>query len=135
MSRSQVMVRVRGSDTVPEKLMRHALWHAGLRYRIQAKDLPGRPDIVFRSARLAIYVHGCFWHRHPGCKHARIPKSRPQFWEEKLGGNIERDVKNIIALRELDWTELIVWECEVRDSAKLQSLTAVVAQLVGRRKI
>ena len=82
MSRSQVMARVRGSDTVPEKLMRRALWHAGLRYRIQAKDLPGRPDIVFRSARLAIYVHGCFWHRHPGCRHARMPKSRLQFWDE-----------------------------------------------------
>lgn len=115
LTRSEVMARVKGRDTKPEMRLRRALHAAGLRYRLQAKELPGRPDIVFRRARLAIFVHGCFWHRHPGCEHARMPKSRLQFWQEKLGANVERDARQVAELKEAGWTVMTLWECETRD--------------------
>jgi DNA mismatch endonuclease (patch repair protein) len=122
-ARSAQMARVKGKDTKPEIRVRKALHSAGLRFRLQGRDLPGRPDLVFRSRRIAIFVHGCFWHRHgdPNCKLARVPKSRQDFWEPKLAANAERDIRNIAELRKLGWTVEIVWECDL-SPATLQSL-------------
>jgi DNA mismatch endonuclease (patch repair protein) len=112
-ARSAQMARVRGKDTRPELRVRKALHAGGLRFRLQARDLPGRPDIIFRSRRIAIFVHGCFWHQHPdpNCRLARMPKSRREFWEPKLTGNRERDARNKAALEAEGWTVIEVWEC------------------------
>jgi DNA mismatch endonuclease (patch repair protein) len=122
------MARVRGKDTKPELKVRKALHAAGLRFRLQANDLPGRPDIVFRSRRIAIFVHGCFWHRHskPDCKLTRTPQSRLEFWELKFAANIARDERNISALRGLGWTVLVVWECELSDISVINAVIDAV---------
>lgn len=126
------MSRVKGRDTRPEMRVRRALHAAGLRYRLQAKELPGRPDLVFRSARLAIFVHGCFWHRHAGCEHARMPKSRVDFWTAKLEANVNRDARQIAELEEAGWTVMTLWECETRDQAAVDAFVADVAKRVLR---
>jgi DNA mismatch endonuclease, patch repair protein len=115
--RSERMSRVRGKDTKPEMVVRRLLHGLGYRYRLHARELPGAPDIVFRGRRKAIYVHGCFWHRHPdpACKLARLPKSRREFWVPKLEGNRERDLRNQKLLNEQGWSYLLVWECELAD--------------------
>jgi DNA mismatch endonuclease (patch repair protein) len=109
------MARVRGKDTKPELKVRRALHAAGLRFRLHARELPGRPDIVFRSRRVAVFVHGCFWHRHddPACKLARMPKSRLEFWGPKLSANAERDRSNVETLTARGWTVEVVWECDL----------------------
>jgi DNA mismatch endonuclease (patch repair protein) len=119
--RSKRMSAIAGRDTKPELVVRRLLWRLGYRYRLQARDLPGRPDIVFRGRKKAILVHGCFWHRHPdpSCKLARLPKSRLDFWEPKLEGNRKRDEANLRSLRALGWHVLLVWECELRDREQL----------------
>lgn len=115
------MSRVRGRDTKPELIVRRLLHALGYRFRLHARDLPGRPDIVFRSRRAAIFVHGCFWHRHPDleCRLARLPRSRLDFWVPKLEGNRARDLANIDELRRLGWRVLLVWECELKDREQL----------------
>lgn len=129
------MSRIRGRDTRPEWIVRRALHAAGLRYRLQARDLPGRPDIVFRSRRVAIFVHGCFWHRHddPACRLTRTPKSRVAFWEEKFATNQARDVRNVAALRAAGWTVLTVWECQLRALGELDALIDAVRAAPRRR--
>ena len=134
LTRSEVMSRVKGRDTRPEMRLRRALHAVGLRYRLQAKELPGRPDVVFKRAKLAIFVHGCFWHRHPGCEHARMPKSRIEFWEKKLGGNVARDARQTAQLRAAGWTALTLWECETRDPVKLDEAVRRVADLVDKAR-
>src|SRR5690606_24445799 len=101
--RSALMSRIRGEDTTPERIVRKLLWHAGYRYRLHRADLPGRPDIVLPKYRKVIFVHGCFWHQHPGCNKATIPKTRREFWMAKLHGNRERDERNQQLLQELGW--------------------------------
>lgn len=122
MTRSQVMSRVRGSNTRPELRVRQYLWARGLRYRLHSKSLPGKPDLVFASRRIAVFVHGCFWHRHRNCPNTRTPKSRLDFWVPKLTSNAERDRANVIALEQAGWTVLTVWECETKDFGRLQSV-------------
>lgn len=119
--RSERMSRVRGRDTKPELIVRRLLHAMGYRYRLHAKDLPGKPDVVFRGRRKAIFVHGCFWHRHPDphCALARMPKSRLDFWGPKLESNRERDVANVERLEAMGWQVLLVWECELRDREQL----------------
>ena len=114
--RSEIMSKVRGRDTKPEMKVRRRLHALGYRYRLQAKELPGRPDIVFRPRRKAIFVHGCFWHRHEGCRYASTPKTRTEFWEEKFRQNIERDDRNEKALSKLGWKTLIIWECQLKNA-------------------
>ncbi|MBB3941355.1 DNA mismatch endonuclease (patch repair protein) [Novosphingobium fluoreni] len=130
--RAKRMALIRGRDTKPEIIVRRMLHAMGYRYRLHAKDLPGRPDIVFRSRRKAILVHGCFWHRHPdpACKLARMPKSRVQFWERKLEGNRERDAANEARLKEMGWKVLTVWECELRD---LEQLGNKLSRFIGKK--
>jgi len=117
------MSRIRGRDTGPELVLRKALWARGLRYRIENK-LPGRPDIVFRGAKVAVFVDGCFWH---GCPlHAVRPKGNAEFWRKKLDANIERDARVSAELSELGWTVLRVWEHEI-----MESLTHVVHRVAN----
>ena len=106
------MSRVRSIGTAPELCLRRSLWALGLRYRLHAKDLPGTPDIVFRGARLAVFVHGCFWHAHD-CKHgARRPKTNTDYWDEKRRKNRARDLKVLADLKDRGWTPLVAWACE-----------------------
>ena len=113
--RSQIMSRIRSKDTKPEMLVRKLAFSLGYRYRLHAKDLPGCPDMVFRSRRKVIFIHGCFWHLHRDCAQARLPKSRLDFWGPKLEGNRARDRKNQRKLTRSGWRTLTVWECEVHD--------------------
>jgi DNA mismatch endonuclease (patch repair protein) len=115
--RSVRMSRVRGRNTKPELIVRGLVHGLGYRYRLHRKELPGRPDLVFPGRRAVIFVHGCFWHRHPkpACKLARLPKSRREFWEEKLSRNRERDIAVERRLNESGWRVLTIWECELRD--------------------
>ena len=108
------MSRIRGKDTRPEMRVRRLVHGMGYRYRLHAKELPGRPDLVFRPRRKAIFVHGCFWHRHAGCSANQIPKTRSDYWRHKLDGNAERDRRNEAALRAAGWSVLVIWECETK---------------------
>lgn len=110
--RSWNMSRIRGRDTAPEKLVRSVLHRSGYRFRLHSKKLPGRPDIVLPKHRTVVFVHGCFWHRHRGCRFAYTPKSRIAFWMAKFEGNVERDRRNARELRRLGWKFVTVWECE-----------------------
>jgi DNA mismatch endonuclease (patch repair protein) len=120
--RSQRMSLIRGADTTPELIVRRAVHSMGFRYRLHVKALPGTPDLVFASRRKVILVHGCFWHRHKkqDCKLARLPKSRLDFWVNKLEGNRLRDVRNKRLLRRTGWSVLEVWECELQNLETLK---------------
>lgn len=113
--RSEIMSRVRGMDTEPEMIVRRIAHGLGYRFRLHRRDLPGSPDLVFPRYRAVIMVHGCFWHRHPGCKYASSPKTRVRFWQDKFEGNVVRDRRNEEALYELGWRVMVIWECETRD--------------------
>lgn len=117
------MSRVRGKDTGPELTVRRLVHALGYRFRLHRRELPGTPDLVFPSRRKAIFVHGCFWHRHPDpdCKLARLPKSRQEFWKPKLERNRARDLEKEAALKGLGWDAMTVWECELRDPAFLRN--------------
>jgi DNA mismatch endonuclease (patch repair protein) len=119
--RSEIMGRVRSRDTKPEMIVRRLVFAMGYRYRLHGKDLPGKPDLVFRGQKKVIFVHGCFWHRHPECSLARLPKSREEFWLPKLDANRQRDIKNERALLAAGWSALTIWECELVDLAKLET--------------
>lgn len=112
------MSRIKGRDTAPELRLRSLLHRVGFRFRLHTKDLPGRPDIVLPRYRAAIFVHGCFWHRHPGCKYATTPSTRREFWQEKFNGNVSRDARNRAQLEADGWKVLIVWECELKTDAQ-----------------
>lgn len=113
--RSERMSRVQAKDTSPEMKLRRSIHGMGFRYRLHVSGLPGKPDLVFSKYSAVIFMHGCFWHRHEGCKLARLPKSRVEFWQNKLEGNKERDLCNIEKLREMGWRILVVWECSLKD--------------------
>jgi DNA mismatch endonuclease (patch repair protein) len=113
--RSALMSRIRGKDTAPELHVRKSLWRAGLRYRLHTKDLPGKPDLVLPKWKAVVFVHGCFWHRHVDCSYFRLPKTRSEFWDEKLRRNQERDETAISTLAKAGWRIAIVWECAVRN--------------------
>ncbi|MFL4471543.1 very short patch repair endonuclease [Tateyamaria armeniaca] len=119
--RSWNMSRIRGKDTQPEMIVRRLLHSMGYRYRLHAPELPGKPDIVFRPRMKAIFVHGCFWHRHPGCKHTTTPKSREEFWRKKFLQNMDRDRRNLQSLHDAGWATEIVWECETKNTGALAS--------------
>lgn len=106
------MRRIRKTNTGPELRVRRAAHKLGYRFRLHRRDLPGTPDLVFPRLRKIVLVHGCFWHQHPGCRLARLPKSRSEYWLPKLSRNQKRDYQAIVALRELGWEVLVVWECQ-----------------------
>lgn len=121
--RSERMSRVRGKGGKAELLVRSLVYRMGYRYRLHGTKLPGKPDLVFRSRRKVIFVHGCFWHRHPDpdCKLARMPKSRQDFWAPKLEGNRARDLRQIADLEAAGWSVLELWECQLRDASSLEN--------------
>ena len=118
--RSLLMRRIGSKDTKPELFVRRLLHRMGYRYRLHANSLPGTPDIVFPSRVKVIFVHGCFWHQHPGCRDAYIPNSRVEYWLPKLERNRQRDKENQTNLMALGWKVLIVWECQLADQMKLE---------------
>lgn len=117
--RSENMRRVKGKDTGPELTVRRALHALGRRFSLHRKDLPGKPDIVLAKDRLAIFVHGCFWHRHENCPRTSMPSTREEFWEAKFTRTVERDAKQQAALRAIGWRAEVIWECETRDGDRL----------------
>ena len=118
--RSWLMSRVKGKNTTPEMRVRKAAHALGFRFRLHRKDLPGTPDIVFPKKRVALFVHGCFWHRHPGCKKASLPKSRQEYWHSKFSANVERDERMRIELEARGWNVATIWECETKTDAELR---------------
>ncbi len=122
------MSRIRSKDTKPEMVVRRLVHGMGYRYRLHAKELPGRPDLVFRPRRKAIFVHGCFWHRHVGCPANRLPTTRREFWRDKLDSNARRDRRNEAALEEMGWRSLVIWECETKD---LDRVAETVRRFIG----
>ncbi|MGH7015460.1 MAG: very short patch repair endonuclease [Caulobacteraceae bacterium] len=117
--RRELMSRVRQRDTGPELVVRRTLHALGFRYRLNVKGLPGSPDLVFHSRRLAVFVHGCFWHRHPHCRLTTTPKARAHFWAEKFEANQARDARDQAKLRESGWRVHVIWECETAASTWL----------------
>jgi DNA mismatch endonuclease (patch repair protein) len=113
-TRSRMMKGIRSKDTQPEMTVRKYLHARGFRYRLHARKLPGSPDLVLPRYRVDIFVHGCFWHRHSGCKYATTPASNVERWKQKFDANTTRDVRNAEALRAADWRVIVVWECELR---------------------
>lgn len=116
------MSRVGSKDTSAEIRVRRAAHALGLRYRLHRRDLPGTPDLVFPRHRVALFVHGCFWHRHPGCRKASTPKSRQDFWRNKFERNVERDRAAILKLKQLGWRPEVVWECETKNPIELMEI-------------
>lgn len=127
-TRSRMMSGIRGKNTKPELLVRRYLHGAGLRFRLHVKELPGKPDLVFPKYKTVVFVHGCFWHQHPGCKYAYVPKNNSAFWVSKLSSNRERDAKAIEALKALGWRPLVIWECSLDDD----SLNRLALDIKGR---
>ena len=127
--RSAIMRAVKQKHTGPEMIVRRLLFSLGLRYRLHRRNLPGSPDVVFASRKVAVFVHGCFWHRHARCKRTTTPKANAEFWEEKFQRNVARDQNNEAKLKELGWRVLVVWECETRDLEKLTRRIAGFFQL------
>ena len=122
--RSALMSRIRMRDTKPELVVRKTVHRLGYRFRIHKRDLVGKPDLVFSRLRKIIFVHGCFWHQHAGCKYARKPKTGREYWLPKLAGNVARDRRVRGALQADGWRILTLWECELRDIAKLEGRLA-----------
>lgn len=114
------MRRVRQRDTDPELVVRRVAHALGYRFRLHRRDLPGTPDLVFPKYRVALFVHGCFWHRHEGCPRATTPKSRRDYWLPKFAANVERDRRKEEALKSLGWRVLVFWECEINDLNSLK---------------
>ena len=126
-TRSRMMSGIRGRNTRPEIELRNALHELGLRYRLHVRDLPGRPDIVFPRYLAVVQVHGCFWHRHDGCKFATTPSTNTEFWSAKFDKNIQRDLETQDRLNRLGWRSAVVWECSIRSdgAGKIAAILAL----------
>lgn len=124
-ARSAIMSRVRSKNTTPEIAVRKALHRAGFRFRLHRSDLPGNPDVVLPRHRLALFVHGCFWHRH-GCKKTTMPATNTEFWSEKFSRTMERDQRSLTELEQIGWTTTIIWECQLDNgiSSLIETLTS-----------
>lgn len=121
-TRSRMMSGIAGKNTKPELLVRRYLHAAGLRFKLHDRQLPGTPDLVFPRLKVALFIHGCFWHRHTGCRFATTPKTRSDFWQHKFSANVVRDQRNLDALIASGWTPIVVWECELQSDAALDEL-------------
>lgn len=128
--RSYNMSKISGKNTKPEIVVRKFLHKTGFRFRLHSVELPGKPDLIFPSLKIAIFVNGCFWHGHENCKHYVIPKTRTDWWTAKLNRNIARDKNNIFDLKKLGWKVLVIWECELKKNAekKLQQIAELLTQ-------
>jgi DNA mismatch endonuclease, patch repair protein len=125
-ARSRMMSAIRGKDTVPERAVRSIAHRLGYRFRLHARHLPGTPDLVFPRLRTALFVHGCYWHRHAGCRYCYEPKSNIEFWRRKFEGNVRRDAAAVAKLQGMGWQPAVVWECEVRDRDALAHRLRVI---------
>lgn len=127
--RSYNMSRIRSKDTKPEEITRKFLFSQGFRYRKNVNSLPGKPDIVLPKYRACIFVNGCFWHKHEGCKYFVWPKNNAEFWKAKIEGNVNRDISNQAELKKLGWRVFVIWECSLRKDMAEKTLSALVQQL------
>ncbi len=126
-TRSRMMSGIRAKNTRPEITLRKALHAKGFRFRVHVSELPGKPDIVLKKYKAAIFVHGCFWHHHHGCRYATVPKTRPDFWIEKFKQNQSRDDLANLALKKLNWRVAVVWECGIRNSSDMEDCVNALA--------
>jgi DNA mismatch endonuclease, patch repair protein len=124
------MARIRGKDTAPERAVRSLVHGLGYRFRLHGRDLPGRPDLVLPRLATVIFVHGCFWHRHQGCRFTTTPSTRARFWQDKFSRNVARDRRTAAALRRLGWSVITVWECQLRRPDRLR---ARLQRFLGQR--
>jgi len=129
-TRSYNMSRIKGKDTKPEMIVRKFLFSKGFRYRLHVKNLPGKPDIVLPKYKTVIFIHGCFWHGHEGCKYFVVPKTRTDWWLNKIIGNISNDNRNAELLKLEGWRVLIIWECEIKAN-KQNSLEQLVEKILA----
>jgi DNA mismatch endonuclease (patch repair protein) len=128
--RSAIMARIKERNTAPEMRVRRAAHRLGFRFRLHRRDLPGAPDLVFPRLRQVLFVHGCFWHQHAGCRRTHAPKSRLEYWQPKLANNVQRDRIHILELQKLGWTARVIWECETNPPELLNS--RIVSLLTNR---
>jgi DNA mismatch endonuclease, patch repair protein len=126
--RSYNMSRIKGKNTKPEMLLRKFLFSHGFRYRLNSKTLPGKPDIVLPKYKTVIFVHGCFWHGHEGCSYYKTPKTRTDWWIDKINKTISLDKKRLIELKLLGWKVITIWECELKKN-KLERLTELIKEI------
>ena len=127
------MAAIRGKDTKPEMIVRKYLFSRGLRYRVNNRKLPGSPDIVLKKYKTVIFVDGCFWHGHEGCKYFRLPKSNVYFWKHKIAMNIARDYANTVDLKLAGWRVIRIWECQIKTKAKREeTLRNLYARIIGK---
>lgn len=130
--RSYNMSRIRCKDTKPELIVRRFLFHNGFRYRLHVKNLPGKPDIVLPKYRTVIFIHGCFWHGHSNCKYYVLPKTRTEFWKNKIHTNIDNDNRNVKMLKNNDWHVIIIWGCQLRSNTCTSTLAKLEQCLVDK---
>ncbi|MBN2719051.1 MAG: DNA mismatch endonuclease Vsr [Deltaproteobacteria bacterium] len=124
--RSWNMSRIRGKDTKPELMVRSILHRMGYRFRLNRKDLPGKPDIVFPAYKTVLFVHGCYWHRHKSCKNATTPANNREFWIRKFADTVQRDMRNQQDLRKMGWIVAVIWECHIRRDPVLAVTNALI---------
>ncbi len=134
-TRSYNMSRIRSTNTKPEEIVRKYLFSKGLRYRKNDKRYAGKPDIVLPKYKTVIFVNGCFWHGHEGCRYFVMPKSNLEYWNSKISKNIERDIQNIEKLRSEDWKVIVVWECELKKDKKEETLLNLYKSIINEEKI
>lgn len=123
------MSQIRGKDTKPELLVRKFLFSKGLRYRLHKSDLPGTPDLVFQKYKKVLFIQGCFWHGHKGCDYFKLPKTRTEWWKNKINGNIKRDTKNALKLEKAGWKIITVWACDLKSGKKHSTLELLEKQI------
>lgn len=129
--RSEIMSHVTGKETKPEIIVRKYLFARGLRYRKNVKRLPGTPDIVFPKYKTAVFVNGCFWHGHTGCRYSHLPSTNFEYWEKKIADNIERDERKKRELEGLGYRVLIIWQCQLKSNTKIETLEALYHNIVN----
>lgn len=129
-TRSYNMSRIKGKDTKPEMIVRKFLFSKGFRYRLHVKNLPGKPDIVLPKYKTVIFIHGCFWHGHEGCKYFVIPKTRTEWWREKIYHDKDNDIQNHQILLELGWGVITIWACELRSKNNIWELNNLLDNFV-----
>lgn len=129
--RSEIMSHVTGKETKPEIMVRKYLFARGLRYRKNVKQLPGTPDIVFPKYKTAVFVNGCFWHGHKGCKYSHLPSTNLEYWEKKIADNLERDERKTRKLEKLGYRVLIVWQCQLKPNIKIETLETLYHNIVN----